>query len=245
MLHKNSFNYLNLLRLFIIFLILFTATLANTGDIKNIPSYKYYDEEDPNFANADMLFASRLQGKTLKFYFLKTGMDIPLNSIIEMPSFGEKGFLSIEFKRVEVNEKFIRDLFYGEDKNVTKIHPFSYNGIEPILTKDKLILNIYSGVGLHLRNDMNFFPNYKTFKSDNVVGKVKQAKGKIVCSSDRQLIRERLNDVFVWISLSSEATPGAKTYKLPDGSYTGTIPFDDEKDLPRYKPKIIEEDKEK
>ena len=243
MLYINSRTHINLLYFFITFIILIFAPIVEAENGKKIPFFISDEEDYPDSIN--LFFDSCLQGKTLKFYSVKTGMDIPLNSIIVMPSFGKKGFLSIEFKRVEVNEKFIRDLFYGEDKNVTKIHPFAYNGIEPILTKDKLILNIYSGVGLHLRNDMNFSPNYKTFKSDNVVGKVIQVKGKVFCSSDRQLLKERLNDVFVWIRLSSVSTPGSKTYKLPDGSYTGTIPFDDEKDLPRYKPKIIEEDKEK
>ena len=229
-----SITNINLLYLAIIFFMLISVSIAQEENTKKLPFYISNDKDYPNSVN--ILFKSYLEGETLKFNLVKTGIEIPLNSLIVMPALGKKGFLSIEFKRVEVNEKFIRDLFYGEDKNVTEIHPFSYNGIESILTKDKLILNIRSGVGLHLRNDMNFFPDYKTFKNNNVVGKITRVEGKVFYSSDSELIREKLNDISVWISLNS--TPGAKTYKLPDGSHMGIIPFDGEKDLPKYKPRV-------
>jgi len=126
---------------------------------------------------------------------------------------------------------------------VVNIHPFSDNGIEPILTKDKFILNIYSGVIIHLRNDMPFFQNYRTFKTDRVKGKVTKVKGKVFYSSDHKLIKEKLNDVFVWWhGPSSDTKPETKVYEQPDGSYVILMPFDEKTDLPpKYPPKILED----
>lgn len=211
----------------LLFFILLTVSLVKAGD------YRRFPEE--------------LFDVPLKFHPLNVNINIPLHSVIIMPSLREEGFLSIEFPRAELEEKFIRDLFYKGDRNVVKIHPFAHGGIEAILTRDKLVLNIHSGVILHLRNDMNFFPNYKTFKSEKVNGRVTEAKGKVLCSFDHLLIKERLNNVFVWgIGPSASTKPETRVYKQPDGSYMIIMPFDEKTDFPpEYPPKIIEDQKER
>ena len=227
------------LALLIIVLFLSSSSINAKNNVAS-QSSKYFTEYDPN-----VWFSSELQGKSLKFSPLKNGTNIPLHSLIVMPSKNEEGFLSIEFPRNLVEDKFIRDMFFGEDKNILKIHPFSENGIEPILMKDKLIINLYSGVILHLRNDMEYFPEYKTFKNNKVIGTIIKVKGKVFYSSDTQLIQQKLNHVFVqWIAPSSDTKLGAKIYKQPDGSYVVLMPKEDATDLPpKYHPRILDKDK--
>jgi len=238
MLHNKPRKHIGILLLCIIFFTFLIISLVKSENTKSIAPYKHYEENDPN-----VLFESRLRGQSLKFYTLKNEMDVYLHSIIVMPSIEQEGFLSIEFPRKMLTDKFIKDMFYEKNRNVLNIHPFSDNGIEPILTRDKLILNIHNGVILHLRNDMQFFPKYKTFKSERVAGRVTQVKGNIFYSSDHQVIRRKLSDVYVWwIGPGSETKHGSKLYKQPDGSYVVIMPFDKKTDIPpKYPPKILKD----
>ncbi|HYA15636.1 MAG TPA: hypothetical protein VEF33_14965, partial [Syntrophales bacterium] len=162
-----------------------------------------------------------------------------------MPGVNEDGFLSIEFPRSEVTDQFIRDMFYGRDNDVVGSHPFSANGIEPILTRDKLILNIHSGVSIHLRNDMTFYPHYKTFRSEKIRGVVKEVRGNVLWSCEHSLIKEKLENMFVMFQHAHidllNPKPGTKIIKNPDGS-TSIIASGGLKDMgipPKYFPRII------
>ena len=222
--------------LFAIVLILLTSISAKTKTPESIYPHKIYKNDDPN-----VTFESHLQGKTLKFINLKTGMNISLNSIIVMTSISDESFLSIEFPRTMLTNKFIEDLFYHKDQNIMTLHPFAKNGIEAILIKDKLVLNIHSGVVLHLRNDIKYFPNYKTFKSGNVTGKVTKIKGKVFSSFDHLLIKEKLKDIFIqWKGPRFSTKPDTKEYRLNDGSYRILMPKDKSDIPPKYPPKKLE-----
>lgn len=183
------------------------------------------------------------------FHRVKIGMEIPLHSFIELDRWGkEEGFLSIEFPKEAVSKKFIRDFFYGEDPNIVgNVHPFAYNGIEAILTKDKMILNLHRNVILHLRNDMSGSPDYKTFKSEDVVGKVVEVRGIVFCSFDTDAIKEHRKDFFIgWNTAPPPGDPRIQTFKSPDGKRTISImPEPDDPFPPRFPPKVIEDGKER
>jgi hypothetical protein len=184
----------------------------------------------------------------LNLFPLKVGTLIPLHSVIEMPSISEVAFVSIEFPRSELEDQFVKDMFYRTDYDVVGgAHPFSSNGIEPVLTKDKLILNIHSGVILHLRNDMILSPNYKTFKNDKIKGVVTEVRGNVLWSCEHCLIRKRLENVFVMFKDANTGLlnpkPGTKIIKNPDGSTTIITPYTGIQVPPRYLPRIMEDHK--
>lgn len=194
-----------------------------------------FESNDPN------IHFLPLSPNELKFHKVRQGQSLVLNSVIVMPALGEEGSLTIEFQRSDVEEGFIRGLFFGEDTNIENVHPFAGNGIEALLTNQRLILRVHSGVVLHLRNDMKYFPNFKTFIDENVVGQVTGVAGDVSYSSDRESIRKKLFDVFVqYRGPASDRVPGTTVRRLPDGSYEGTFPSDVPVIPSRYPPRVLD-----
>ena len=204
-----------------------------------------YENNDPNARFFPLLLPGELQ-----FNRLTAGQEIPLNSVIVMPNVGEKGMLTVEFRRRDLTEAFIRGLFLDQDSDVVKRHPFAHDGIEPILTSDKMILNLYPGAALHIRNDIEYDPNYMTFNKENITGRVIKVSGDVFCSSDRQFVRMKMRDFYasattvaVFPSSDTSSTSfSARLRKKPDGSYEvidppGTRAIQGPK---RFRPKVIE-----
>ena len=196
-----------------------------------------YKANDPNAKLYPHLLPSELQ-----FDKMIKGLTISLNSVIVMPDIQDKGLLTIEFDRAHLQEAFIRGLFYGEDDRVVNWHPFAREGIEAILTDERFILNIHPGIALHLRNDMESFPNYQTFINENAVGKVTKVGGNVFSSSDREYIKIKLSNLYVFVSNSMNITSLDPDYveRRPDGSYVITAPLDAYEMPVRYPPRIIE-----
>jgi hypothetical protein len=161
-----------------------------------------------------------------------------------MPDLPDRGLLTIEFRRAHLQEPFVRGFFLGEDKSVRKNHPFASPGIEAILTDKRLILNIHSGVVLHLRNGMSQFQGYETFVDENVKGRVTEVEGNVFSSSDSEYINIKLGDYYVstFPSLDINLMRPGSVKQQPDGSYIITDPLKGyEGKLPvRYPPKVIE-----
>ncbi len=161
-----------------------------------------------------------LSNETLKFELVKKGTEIPLNSIIVMPASrgGKNGFLSISFKRSDVNEQFINDFFYNRNPLIRSVHPFSYQQIEPVLYNDKLVLNIHDGIIMHIRSDIDSPDNYYTFSANNVMGRVIGVRGAVYHSKDHKDIKRLLKNFFVtWgISLVPNSV-GTETKSLLEG----------------------------
>ena len=218
----------------IFFLLLFSTLVACSGEAEDSPFSVYerkklsfrvykgipvYEGEDPN-----SVFYPTLLPNELRFGRVAEGQEIRLNSVIVIRGLQNNGRLTIEFRRSDLQKDFIRDFFFGEDADVVSNHPFTSAGIEPILTDERLILNIYPGVALHFRNDMESARHYKTFVSDDVKGKVKSVTGKVYFSSDHEYIKIKLNNFYYQRMISQGADQKEKS------------------ESPRhYPPKVIEE----
>lgn len=190
----------------ILFLLLFSTLVACSGEAEESPFSTYdrkklsfqvyggvpvYEGEDPN-----SIFYPNLLPNELRFERVVEGQEIELNSVIVIQGLQNNGRLTIEFRRSDLQKDFIRGLFFDEDTNVVSHHPFTGAGVEPILTDQRLILNIYSGVAFHLRNGMEDSHNYKTFVSDAVNGKVTKITGDVFFSSDHEYIKIKLNNFY-------------------------------------------------
>ncbi len=196
-----------------------------------------YEGDDPNAK-----FDGRLLPNELLFDKVIRGQEILLNSLIVMPYFQEEGLLSIEFQRSDLQSIFIGDLFYGENDQVVNRHPFAQAGIEPILTDERFILNIYAGAILHLRNSIESSPDYQTFINENVIGKVTKIEGNVYYSSDHEYIKIKLHGYYTSVSTYLEIDSIDPDYveRRPDGSYVITAPLDAYEFPVRYPPRIIE-----
>ena len=101
------------------------------------------------------------------------------------------------------------------------------NGIEPILTKDKFILQIHSGVTLHLRNDIEGNPSYQTFNNNNVIGVATKVSGRIRYSSDHETITNNYNDLFlIWRLPDIESISRAKVINESTSIPTVKVPIE-------------------
>jgi len=229
-------------RLFIIFCIFFIPFPFGLEVISTV-----YPECNNSGQNIPRVCSQVTSDICLNLLPLKVGTQIPLHSLIEMPSLNEDAFLSIEFPRSALEDQFVKDMFYRLDYDIIGAHPFSSNGIEPVLTRDKLILNIHSGVILHLRNDMILSPTYKTFRNEKIKGVVEEVRGNVLWSCEHSLIKEKLENMFVMFQHAHidllNPKPGTKIIKNPDGS-TSIIAPGGLKDMgipPKYFPRIIED----
>ena len=165
----------------------------------------------------------------------KEGQQIPLNSIVAVPHSDREARLRIEYRRNDVSEEFVRDVFLKPNKSIAAVHPFLQRGIRVVLTKTTLEVEIHTGVYLHLRNDIPYLTEYKTFTNEKVVARVMNVQGNAYVSTDVEKIRSRLSDVYVeWPGKKSNAS---KVVKNPDGSTSITVPFS-EADLPRNYPPV-------
>ena len=178
--------------------------------------------------NNNNLSSSISYNRLLNYKILNEGDNISLNSIIEISSTKkESGFLRLEFNRNDVSQIFIDEVFNKKIYNSTIKHTFTMNGIEPILTKDKFILQIHSGVTLHLRNDIEGNPSYQTFNKNNVIGVATKVSGKIRYSSDHDTIRNNYNDLFlIWRLPDIESISGAKIINKSTDIPTVSVPIE-------------------
>lgn len=199
-----------------------------------------FEIDDPNLEfNKD--FPGILRPNELTFRKVVAGQEIVLHSAIVMPPLGEPGRLVIEFRRSDLEEAFVRGLFYDPYSDEIKLHPFASPGVEAVLTNEKLIVTVHQGVNLHFRNDMQSFPEYRTFTHDQVVGWVTDVKGNVLYSDQSAIIREKLNDIFTSIIYSGNylsKIEGLEYRKLDDGTMGWVIPPGVEIPPKTYPPRV-------
>lgn len=205
------------------------------------PSLTYADDKIPGyFENSNKYF---MFGTYFKVATLKSGIDIPLNSVIIMPRLGSESLVTIRFHRNYLSDHLIKELFFQPTQNILNCHPFSQRGIEATLEDSYLVLNIHSGVIFHLRNGMPCLPDFKTFVHEGVVARVKVVSGFVLYSVDDK-IRTKLKDLY--IAFHGEKADGKMNiFKLPDGTIKGFGPEMSEKDFPKYYPPRIINHREK
>lgn len=196
-----------------------------------------YEGNDPNAAFLHILLPGELE-----FDRASVGQEIPLNTAIVMPVIDddEEALLTIEFRRSDFQEAFIRGFFFGEDPDLVESHPLAYWEIEPILTDERVILTIHPGAHLHLRNGTESLPNYKTFANDDIVGRITAVSGEVFVSSDPLWTKIRLYDFYV--SVASEVrrdNPYARFEEQSDGSTVITVPADALRFPERYPSRVI------
>ncbi len=195
-----------------------------------------YDPDDPNFQ-----LSHRLLPNELEFARAEGVQEVSLHSVILMPSAFEDALLTLEFRRSDLEEAFVQGLFFKKDPKILNAHPFAQRGIEAILTDERLVLNIHSGVTFHLRNDMENAPTYETFSNPEVIAKVTQATGEIFISLDPIMTRFRLRDIYVVADTSVDMeAPGVVVEETSEGHSVITLSPEALKIPELYPPRVIE-----
>ncbi len=187
-----------------------------------------------------------LDGHRLRFSKMIEGDKIPINSII-IPDQNTKSYISIEFPRNSFNDSFIKEMFFTYNEQNLSIfnHVFSGRGSEPILTKDKVILNIHGGLVFYLRDDVINNSNYKTFKGKNTSGVASKVVGHVYYSTDHSIITEKFKDFtgiyFPHATSEKVEYPTGTEFVEIDGEIV-EINFSQSYSIPqKYEPKVIEE----
>jgi len=105
-------------------------------------------EDNPNLYP---LLYTQLKGNKLKYHLLELGSEVKLNSVIDTPYFDNNAYVLISFKRNDIRENFIDEIFIDNNTTIAG-EPYYLNGIELILTEDQMIIGIHSGVIFNLKN---------------------------------------------------------------------------------------------
>lgn len=201
------------------------------------------DLDDPN-AEFIMQDPGILRPHELNFRKATVGQEIVLNSAIVTPPPGEDGRLVMVFRRSDIEEQFIRAFFFDADSRERKLHPFAAQGVEAVLTKDSLFLTVHAGANMHFRNDMESFPDYTTFISEDVVGRVIEVEGNIQYSNDTNIIREKLKNIFTFTHYSDDYftnIEGVEYRQRQDGSVFLVVPPGTELPPKKYPPRVVSE----
>lgn len=180
----------------------------------------------------------------LNFRAATIGQDIVLNSAIVTPPAGADGRLVMVFRRSDLEEEFIRAFFFDPDSRERKRHPFAAQGVEAVLTKDSLILTVHAGANMHFRNDMESSPDYRTFISDDIVGRVIEVEGNIQYSDDTKIIREKLKNIFTFTNYFDyhfANIEGVEYRRRQDGSLILEVPPGTELPPKKYPPRVVSE----
>jgi hypothetical protein len=189
------------------------------------------------------LFADRLQGDVLTEERVALGMTVPLNSVIVSPSYERSDpsdrIAVVNFRRADLTSDFVDRLFDPTNRDIRVIHPFAARGVEAVLTANELIILIHRGVGLHLRNDVQFFPGFRTFRADDVVGIVTFVNAEFLISRDQGIVERRLGDFWtMYFGPNLRCGPGDACVRGKDGSYSGS--FSEAQVPAQFPPRVAE-----
>jgi hypothetical protein len=189
------------------------------------------------------LFAERLQGDVLAEERVVLGMTTPLNSVIVSPDYERSDpsdrIAVVNFRRTDLTSDFVDRFFDPANRDIRVIHPFAARGVEAVLTANELIIIIHRGVALHLRNDVQFFSGFRTFRTDDAVGTVTFVNGDFLISRDRTIVEQRLADFWtMYFGPNLRCGPGDGCVRGKDGSYSGSF---SEAELPVHlPPRVVE-----
>jgi hypothetical protein len=170
------------------------------------------------------------------------GMTIPLNSLVVGPSYERADtsdpILTITFRRDDLTEEFVEKFFDPTNRNVRVIHPFAERGIEAVLNNERLSITIHRGVILHLRNDLEAIPGFRTFRINNAVGTVSAVSGDFVVSRDSDTIRHLSHVSTRFSAPQMRCAPDEKCVRTRDGGYLFQFDSSDSSLPRRYPPRV-------
>lgn len=222
---------------YVFVLLLLTASCASQPELYDI------DLDDPNAAFI-MQEPGILGPHELDFRKATIGQEIVLNSAIVTPPPGKDGRLVMEFQRSDLEERFIEAFFFDPDSAERKRHPFAAQGVEAVLTEDRLLLTVHAGANMHFRNDMESFPDYRTFVRENIAGRVIAVEGDIQYSDDTDVIREKLKNIYTFTNYTDDNfanIEGIEYRQRPDGSVILLVPPDTKLPPKKYPPRVVNE----
>lgn len=213
------------------FYLLFVLPLAIFACDSSEPT-KYVD-------SASIIFSGKVNQEELNLKKTRIGDQININNIIIMPSADEKGFLTIEFSKEDIDDSFLNEIISDEGFRVE--HPFFSDGIELVVSSKSLFINIYSGVVLNFNSAFYVDSTYKVFKNEGVIGVLKESQGDVAYSTNSVLIKEKLSDFFTSIQAGNILHhPETEVTIGEDGSYKITVNSDNLVLPKSYEPKVIQ-----
>jgi hypothetical protein len=219
-----------------------------------------YEIDDPN-----AVFRPILLPGELKFDRLTEGQEIPLGTVIVVPSLDEEGFLTLEFRRSDMKKSFIQTVFFDDDSlsphsmennsyrtdifgnriSLSGLHPFTERGIDHELTDERFILNIHTRVSFHLRDFAESYlefirPEYMNFVGDYVTAKVTEVIGDVQYSVDPMFVELKLSNFYASVYEIVDRSTWIETVRQrPDGTYEIVLEGQDVF-RERYPPKVTE-----
>jgi hypothetical protein len=115
------------------------------------------------------LLQEYLQGQTIHFAPLTAGATVTLPAVVSVDGSADGQCVSLSFARADLEASFIEALFRSKDARKLKLlTPFTEPGIETVLTRDHVVLNLYSGVVMHLEPRLQTPGGITPFKSGQV-----------------------------------------------------------------------------
>jgi hypothetical protein len=180
------------------------------------------------------LLEKYLKGQRINVAPLKAGDAIKLPDLVSVGSSNDGECLSISFLRSHLSDQFVHDLFYPKKGAMPPdLPPFTEAGVEAILTSDRVVLNLYSGVVLHLQPSITYPSGYSAFKLESVTGDVVKVIGEAahvtagaIPESLRGFVYLRDGRAFVYQSSESERGKGRdQDSKLADSMAKLSLSF--------------------
>jgi hypothetical protein len=97
------------------------------------------------------LLQEYLQGQTIHFVPLTAGATVTLPAVVSVDGSVDGQCVSLSFARADLEDSFVDALFRSKDaKKLKLLTPFTEPGIEAVLTREHLVINLYSGVVIRL-----------------------------------------------------------------------------------------------
>jgi hypothetical protein len=134
------------------------------------------------------LLEGYLKGQAIELERLDSGTTFALPTLVSVDGSVDGQCLSVSFARADFDERFLQTLFYPADpKKIAALPPFTAPGVEAILTRDRVVLNLYSGVVVRFEPQLRYTGGLAVFKSTTIKGTVVKVIGPVVYTGSRTL----------------------------------------------------------
>jgi hypothetical protein len=124
----------------------------------------------------NLLLEPYLAGAKVELAPIKIGETFTVPALFAVDPAGKGGCLSIVFSRESFDDRFIQDLFFSK-KPKLGLTPFTEPGVEVTLTANKIVLNLYGGVVMHIQSATKYPGGYSAFKVQNPSGEIVKIAG--------------------------------------------------------------------
>lgn len=187
----------------------------------------------------NLKFAYWLGEERLTFIEPTVGMKVPMHSLVltysqtsRLKPVEQEALVTIEFSRSDLDESYLARLFSHRIIPARHSDPFAFPGIETVLTPDRLVVTIHEGVTFHLRNGIKGSPTHRVFLSDQAIGTVVKVQGRVVVSTDQEILRDKLAEFWaspsieVWVCEKPNPNPLDNCDLKPEGYFICRGPFE-------------------